>query len=70
MDIPLLPEVVLPAVSSRFDEDVCTDSLTSMAKDVSLLHSPRNSFQLSPKFIAPRHNGETLTPAVGESMRW
>ena len=23
----------------------------------------------SPKFIAPRHNGETRTPALGDKMR-
>ena len=23
-----------------------------------------------PKFMAPRHNGDTLTPALGERIRW
>ena len=28
------------------------------------------AYQASPKFIAPRHRGDTLTPAVGDRMRW
>jgi len=28
------------------------------------------AYQASPKFIAPRHRGDTLTPAVGDRTRW
>lgn len=30
-----------------------------------MLHSPIKSFQASPKFIAPRHSGDTRMDAVG-----
>ena len=29
----------------------------------------RTTYQASPKFIPPRHNGETLTDAEGDSRR-
>lgn len=31
---------------------------------------PMKSFQASPKFMAPRHSGETLREAFGESRRY
>ena len=41
-----------------------------ISKLVVLLHSPMKSFQPSPKLIAPRHSGLTLTPADGASILW
>jgi hypothetical protein len=35
-----------------------------------LSHLLINSTQASPKFMAPRHSGETRTPAVGDKTRW
>lgn len=37
---------------------------------VSFEHSPMKSFHALPKFMPPRHNGETCTPAVGARRRW
>lgn len=31
---------------------------------------PMKPFHASPKFIDPRHRGDTLTPALGERIRW